>query len=197
MPDPKRLLLECKNKAMKLEHVHDTTSFWMAEMKTGHPRAQDFEPTGHGGSDPTGQNGIRPDRATHDEKTYNAAIMRAWKALDEALLIAGAYQNGVKPVRKDGDVGDIWCPLHAQFDVWEPIHKLGMCRPCYERRLKLREMGLELTVEEVRFHAHSRNGRWRVHRQDPTQPPSRLAALARLQLGTETLSAEQAAERLG
>jgi hypothetical protein len=174
------LLLEIQGQAGKLEAQHELALFWMAEMRNGHPKAQDFEPTGHGGSDPTSQNGTRDDYAHRDGKLYVQAIERAWKAMDAAVAISRRYQNGVKPERQPDDVQDVWCALHLQLDAHEPRYRNELCRPCAERKYATGDFP---TLDDVRYHAS--HGRWPRNRVDPKNV--HVARLERLQLGTNAL----------
>jgi hypothetical protein len=189
MPDrTQRLLLECQGFAGRLEATHETTLFWLAEMLQGHPRAQDFEPTGHGGSDPTAVNGTRTDSAALDGKEYVKAIERAWKALDTAAAISRRYQQGIKPERKQDDVQDVWCALHLLHDAYEPRYRNELCRPCAERKYQTGDFPSKDDVAH-----HIRKGRWPTTRVDPK---THIASVSRLTLGTGALTAEQAAEKL-
>lgn len=190
--DAARLLRQIQGFAATLEADDENTRFWMAELKPGHPRAQDFEPTGHGGSDPTALNGLEPDRARDDEKAYRAHIRKAWKELVRALDVSKRYRTAIRPERQPSDVHDIWCVLHLQAGENYPRHRGELCRPCVERRTYLNKHGLgELTIEQVRHHANPANkGRWPTRRIDPTALPSKreyIAGLDNLMAGAATL----------
>lgn len=180
-----RLLLECQGFAGKLEANHEMCVYWMHEMLAGHPKAQDFEPTGHGGSDPTALSGTRDDRASRDSKDYARNIERARQALVDALGIASRYQNGERPA--PGDIDDVWCVMHLKHEVHNPRYRGELCRPCYERNKYQLENGMgDLMDEQVKHHANpTNNGRWPRQRIDPKSV--HVARLERLQLGTAAM----------
>lgn len=196
MADPiPRLLLQMQGWTASLEANHEDTMEMLALQLRGHPRAQDFEPTGHGGSDPTSVNGTMADRAAHDGKRYIAAIQRAWKSLREADDIAHDYCAAVPPIRKQGDIQDVWCVLHLEREAMEPRAHLDLCDPCY--RFKATR-GRYPTPQEVDYQI-THYGRWPTQRVDPTKPrpdPMRLASVERLQLHTAALTGEEAADVL-
>lgn len=150
----------------------------MAELLNGHPRAQDFEPTGHGGSDPTAVNGVRADSAAFDGKRARRLAERIWRDADELNSLLRKYQTASKPARKDDDVEDVWCVLHRQLDAYEPRYRNELCRPCAERKYQTGDFP---TLDDVRY--HTKNGRWPRQRIDPKQP-------------RQTLTAEEAAARI-
>jgi hypothetical protein len=177
-----RLLLEIQGQAGKLEAQHELALFWMAEMRNGHPKAQDFEPTGHGGSDPTSQNGTRDDYAHRDGKLYVQAIERAWKAMDAAAAISRRYQNGI-PLAT-GPIEDEFCVMHYKHEKTFLRYRGTLCRRCYERRGELAKQGLELTDADVEYDA--KWGKWpRGQLIDPKSV--HVARLERLALGTTAL----------
>lgn len=189
--DTAKLLRQIQGFAVTLEADDDDAIFWMTQLLPGHPRAQDFEPSGHGGSDPTATNGLLPDSARDDARAYRGHIKRAWKELAKALDVSKRYRTAVRPERQANDVADIWCVLHLQADATYPRYRGELCRPCVERRTFLNKHGLgELTLEQVRHHANpSNNGRWPKQRIDPKQPKREyIAGLANLQAGAATLT---------
>lgn len=173
MPDPTlRLLLEGQGFGASAEAHHDEVMMWMASGLNGHPRAQDFEPTGHGGSDPTAVNGQRPDRAAADGKAYVSAAKRYWAAGRELDDISRRWRTAIRP--SPGPVDEEFCFMHYKYEKTALVYRIRLCRPCYDRRGDLAKQGLELTDEEVRYHATW--GKWpkgqrvdpKAHRQ-PTQ----------------------------
>ena len=170
MSDTKRLILEGQGFGGSAEAFHDEAMRNMALQLNGHPRAQDFEPTGHGGSDPTAMAGTMADRAAMDGKAYTAAAKRYWSAGRELDAIARRYRNGVRPERQPEDPQDVWCVLHFKFDAHEPRYRGQLCRPCYEQQGRLREREQrELSDDDVRFHA--RYDKWPRKATDPKQRP--------------------------
>lgn len=206
----RRLLVDIQGFAGQLESNHETAMFWLAQRLNGHPRAQDFEPTGHGGSDPTLLYGTSEDHAADDGKQYVSLIGRAWRNIHDAQTQAGkqyvlliqrcwrnldnahaiSMRNQPAKRKKPQTDEDIWCELHLQAGAREPIHRGRLCQPCYRRRKYLAERGLELTAEMVAYHARHQ-GKWPSLRVDP-----RIASVDRLRYGTQALTSEQAAEYL-
>lgn len=178
MADPKRLLTEILGWAESALAYHDEVMANLALERAGHPKAQDFEPTGHGGSDPTALNGTTPDWAVQEGKRYVAQLERAQRAMSEAVSISWRHRNGQRPERRDDDVEDVWCVLHRQLDAYEPRYRNELCRPCAERKYQTGDFP---TLDDVRY--HTKNGRWPRQRIDPKQP-------------RQTLTAEEAAARI-
>lgn len=162
MSDTKRLLLEGQGFGASAEALHDEAMRNMALQLNGHPRAQDFEPTGHGGSDPTALNGTMSDRAALDGKAYTAAAKRYWTAGRELDAIARRYRNGVRPERQPDDPQDVWCALHLELDAHEPRYRNELCRPCAERKYQTGDFP---TLDDIRY--HMRHGRWPRKLIDP------------------------------
>jgi hypothetical protein len=185
MADPQRLLKEIIGWASSVEASHDEVMRNLALERAGHPRAQDFEPSGQGGSDPTSVNGILPDRAVQEGKRYIAAIERAQKAIREADDISHRHRNGIRPVRQPEDPQDVWCVLHLELDAHEPRYRNELCRSCAERKYQTGDFP---TLDDVRHHIKS--GRWPRNRIDPKLPPKRvyIAGLENLQAGAATLT---------
>lgn len=170
MPDP---LLKASQQiglmaAVVTARLEDTLEM-IALHRNGHPRAQDFEPTGHGGSDPTSVNGSRPDKAVKDGRDLRASITRAHKEMVKALDFCDEYRKAIRPERSPEPTSDDWCQLHLQADVYNPRYRGVLCRPCVERTTYMNQNGLgELTLEQVRYHADPANmGRWPRNRIDP------------------------------
>lgn len=180
MADPKRLLAESQGKLASSEALWDNAVYWMAELLNGHPRAQDFEPTGHGGSDPTSQNGTRPDSAAADGKRTRRLAERIWRDTDELLLTLRRYQPAIRPERKPEDLEELWCVIHLQLGYPEPRAHLDLCSPCY--KYKSNHNGQYPTVEDVHYYI-THYGQWPKRRVDPKQHSG-------------PLTAEQAAERI-
>lgn len=197
MSDPiPHLLRQIQGWAAALEANWDETVGWLNDLRPGHPRAQDFEPTGHGGSDPTASNGIRPDVAALDRKDIENGIRAAWRGIDAAHSRAKRYQNAERPKAKEADLSDLWCVIHWQLGYPEPRAHLDLCDPCY--RYKVNHNGEYPTKGDVEYYiAHY--GKWPSKRIDPTKPQVdvvRIAGASRLALGTESMTAEQAASVL-
>ena len=184
MADPKRLYVEILGWATGGEAFHDEVMRNLALQRPGHPKAQDFEPTGHGGSDPTALNGTNDtDWAVKEGKRYVASLERAHRAMSDVMAISWRHRNGVRPERKESDVEDVWCVLHLQLDAHEPRYRNELCRPCAERKYQTGDFP---TLDDVRY--HTAHGRWPRQRVDPKQPPTRrIAGLANLQEGAATL----------
>lgn len=187
MADPMRLLAEIQGWAVAVEAHHDEVMRNLALERAGHPRAQDFEPTGHGGSDPTSVNGTRPDTAVAEGKRYIGAIERAQKAMREADDISYRHRNGIRPERQPDDAQDVWCVLHLELDAHEPRYRNELCRPCAERKYATGDFP---SLADVRWHIV--HGRWPRQRVDPTKP-QRIAGADRLVLGAEAITADTAA----
>lgn len=187
MADPMRLLKDIQGWAAALEAHHDEVMRNLALLRAGHPKAQDFEPTGHGGSDPTSLHGISPDEAVKQGKAYIAGIERAHTELGKSMKVSWGNRNGVRPERKPDDVQDVWCVLHLELDCHEPRYRNDLCRPCSERKYLTGDFP---TLDDVRY--HSTHGRWPRQRIDPTAPPKpvtrRIAGLENLQDGLATLT---------
>lgn len=188
MSDLPLLLRQIQGWAASCETHHDDVLEMMALLRAGHPRAQDFDPTGHGGSDPTSANGIRPDNAVRDGKAYVKAIERAWTAMREVDGLSHHYRDAVRPVRQPDDPQDVWCVLHLQLDAHEPRYRNDLCRPCAERKYQTGDFP---TLDDVRY--HTVHARWPRTRVDPKAPPTRIASVERLQLHTEAINADEAA----
>ncbi len=173
-----RLLLEIQGFAGSLEAGHVETLRMLALQLDGHPKAQDFEPSGHGGGEARSplrfdkQGWPQPDSQAEGKK-YTKAIQRAWEALREADDIRRRNMKAERQKATEAGVDDIWCHMHRKFEVYNPIETGGLCRPCYERRGVLAKMGLELTHAEVQHHSDWRNhGRWPKHLVDSSKPGS-------------------------
>lgn len=181
-----RLLLECQGFAASLEASHTDTLRMLALQLQGHPRAQDFEPTGHGGSDPTSVNGILPDNAALDGKRYTKAIERAWKALREADDIR-RRQIPVDPPKLDpNDVRLEYCVLHWELEKVDGTtvrYRSDLCESCYRRKC---DTGDYPTLADVAY--KERTYRWPKRLIDPKNPPPPTR--------TKPLTAEEAAEVL-
>ena len=197
MADLVRYLRDIQGWAASLEVSNSDTLQMLADMRRGHPKAQDFEPTGHGGSDPTALNGAKTDRfgnlvgdpAVLDGKRYTAAIKRAHDALREAEDIRYRYRRAVKPERKADDLDDVWCVIHWQLGYPEPHAHLDLCSSCY--KFKANHNGEYPTKEDVEYYI-THYGRWPAQRIDPKNPVApmktrRIAGLENLQDGLATL----------
>ena len=189
MADLTRYLRDIQGWAASLEVSNSDTLEMLALLRRGHPRAQDFEPTGHGGSDPTAMNGTLPDNAVLEGKRYDKAIRRAWEALREAEDIAHRYRHAIKPERKQDDLDDVWCVIHWQLGYPEPRAHLDLCSACY--RYKANHNGEYPTKEDVEYYI-THYQRWPAQRIDPKNPVApmktrRIAGLENLQDGLATL----------
>lgn len=185
MPDPKRLFVEIIGWASSSEAHHDEVMRNLALERIGHPKAQDFEPTGHGGSDPTAVAGTDKDWAIQEGKRYIAALERAQRAMREVADISWRHRNGVRPERQPEDADDVWCALHREIDAYEPRYRNELCRPCSERKYQTGDFP---SLDDVRHHL--KTGRWPRQRIDPK---THVASLSRLQLGTEAINGAEAA----
>lgn len=191
-----RLILDCDTFVQELVLHNDTALHWMDELRAGHPRAQDFEPTGHGGSDPTAISGTSPDTATADKKAYEADAERAWKALSNMVGISRTYRTATvpKPKKSGGAPLEEFCTMHLKFEVYNERERGELCKACVERRTWLNREGLgELTIEQVAHHADPINmGRWPRMSRDPkalpAPKPRHIAGLANLREGLATLT---------
>lgn len=185
-----RLILETQGFLGSAEANYPTAIRNMALELNGHPRAQDFEPTGHGGSDPTSQSGILPDSAALDGKRVTKLTQQLWtlsRELDDTLR---RHLNGVRPHKEESGINDRteWCVLHLELDFYEPRYRNDLCRPCSERKY---QTGDYPTLQDVQYHAQ--HARWP---RKPVDPKQHVASLTRLQLGTEAITGEEAAEKM-
>lgn len=205
MGDPMpRLLRQIIGFATSLEAHHDEVMENLAEMRPGHPRAQDFEPTGHGGSDPTAQNGIRPNGVVRDGRDYRQGIVNALDEIAAAMHISERYRDAQRPKRMPNDANEVManvCRMHARFEEWKDIEADGLCKACYRRQLWQREHGIgDLTHDQVAYYVDPANkGRWpkvRAHETQPRVDVMRIASVERLALHAKAMTAEQAAAAL-
>ncbi len=177
-----------------MEANHTDTLRMLALQLNGHPRAQDFEPTGHGGSDPTAISGTVNDSAAQDGKRYTRAIERAWNALREADDIRRHQTAAEIPKTDPHDLRLHYCTLHWRLEIVNATterYRLDLCRSCYERKLTV---GDYPTLDDVRYH-HS-HGRWPRKLVDPkTHVPNmstrRIAGLDNLIEGATTIQEAQ------
>ena len=151
--------------ATSMEAHHQQVMENAADMRPGHPRAQDFEPTGHGGSDPTAQNAIRPNTVVRDMHNYRQGILNALDEVARSMGISERYRDAQRPKRMPADANEVLanvCRMHARFDEYRDIEAAGLCKACYRRQLWQRENGFgDLTVEQVGYYCDPTNmGRW-------------------------------------
>lgn len=163
MPDP---LLKASQQiglmaAVVTARLEDTLEM-IALHRNGHPRAQDFEPTGHGGSDPTSVNGSRPDKAVKDGRDLRASITRAHKEMVKALDFCDEYRKAIRPERSPEPVLEDWCVLHLQAGSMEPRAHLDLCDPCYRYQVTHGHPPTKADVE----HYITYMGRWPRQRWD-------------------------------
>ena len=194
-----RLIRQTIGFATSVEAYHEEAEELMHLEQKGHPKAQDFEPTGHGGSDPTAQNGTMPDTAARDLRAYHDHIERAWVEMCAADDISRRYRRAVRPKRMPADANEVLanvCRMHARFDEYRDIEAAGLCKACYRRQLWQRENGFgDLTVEQVGYYCDPTNmGRWpkmHAHQAKPrvdVMRVRRIAGLENLQDGLATLT---------
>lgn len=205
MTDPQAVFPDV---AKRWEFVADNwgeANQWIALRVHGHPRAQDFEPTGHGGSDPTGQSGLLGDQAAQLGKELRRRLKRVFE--DVCYLEARVAENlhAERPKFNPEDP-DEYCRNHLQLDEYVYRYRGDKCRPCYERTLWLRDnrFGDEISSDDLRYHRS--HGRW--PRKTGTSQPApmrqplpdkpnvdvvRIAGTERLALQVTAMDAAQAA----
>lgn len=158
-----RLLLQGQGFGASMEaHLDDVLAMLALQLR-GHPKAQDFEPTGHGGSDPTAVNGAMHDRAAKDGRALRAAIERYWTSACEFDDIRKLYLPAKRPAKPDGPDRHDWCVLHLEAGYMEPRAHLDLCEPCYRYKST---HGRYPTSDEVTYYA-THYGRWPTQRIDP------------------------------
>jgi len=181
-----RLLREIQGFAASMEANYTEAMRNLALEMNGHPKAQDFEPTGHGGSDPTSVAGTVPDTAALEGKRVNRVIEAMWRAGREGDEIVRRHLNGVRPEALPLDDRSNWCVLHLELDAHEPRYRNDLCRPCSERKY---QTGDYPSLDDIRY--HTVHARWPRKAEDPKAPPKpkprHIAGLENLQDGLATL----------
>lgn len=123
--------------------------------KNGHPRAASYTPSepalrepeagvpewpegipGPSRSDPTGEAGIRPDRAAADHHTFAKAIRAARVELDKAARVASRYvtRSATDKERREMEEANTdkpGCYTHAKAGLWAQADRAGQCDACY------------------------------------------------------------------
>lgn len=173
MTDPRQPYLDIAGFAASAE-ANVTQARQMLDLRrNGWPRAQDFEPSGKGGSDPTGVNGTLRDDAANTIAELDRRTKRVWH---DMLWIDTTLRANLKAVRPDFDASDPneYCRVHlTELDEYVYRDVGDLCRSCYERMLVLRKSNRPevITADDLRHHA--RKGRWPMKAVDPKQPSTR------------------------
>lgn len=197
MADPQAVFSDVRKRWDFCGENWDEANQWIALRVHGHPRAQDFEPTGHGGSDPTGQAGLLPkDQAAQLGKELRRRLKRIF---DDVCFIEARIAENLHAERPkfDPEDPDEYCRNHLQLDEYVYRHRGDKCRPCYERTLWLRDNRFadDITIDDLRYHRS--HGRWPRKTVDLSQPAPmrqplpkerRIAGLENLQDGLATLT---------
>lgn len=157
--------------------IAHSEAFWDEANKNaalelnGHPKAQDFEPKGGGGtSDPTGANGIRPDRAASAGRRMRYHLEQIWIHAEALMIDVDKLRNAKRPEYLS-TVDDENCVLHREaghFSI-KAAHSNQVCTPCYNFN---RSRGRFPTSEEI-DHFETYAGRWPKERVDPKNPYSK------------------------
>lgn len=190
-----RLLLEVQGFAASLEAGHVETLRMLALQLDGHPKAQDFEPSGHGGGE--ARSPLRFDKqgwpqadSQAEGKKYTKAIQRAWEALREAddirrrQLKAERSQEPLDP----SDPNE-WCVLHLEIGDYAPRYRMDLCRPCAERKYQTGDYPSKADIRH-----HTMHGRWPRKAEDPDSPTFRTAGQPRESVGRRIAGLENLVE---
>ena len=218
MADPQAVFDDVRKRWKFCEEHWDEANQWIALRVQGHPRAQDFEPTGHGGSDPTAMAATMTDRNGNligdDAATVGKELRRRLRRVfEDVCYIESRIAENIHAERPKFDPTDPneYCRNHLQLDEYVYRHRGDKCRSCYDRTLWLRDNRFpdDIGLDDLRYHRS--HGRWPRKTADvsqpapmrqplppPKQPPApkpastHVARLERLQLGTEALPAPEA-----
>ncbi len=171
MADPKVVLPDALKRLEFCVHNIEEALFWMAQQVVGHPKAQDFEPTGHGGSDPTGVAGTLQggDRAAATGKELHRRMRRLYDEVCWMERTVAANLGAERPKFDPTDPNE-YCRMHLLLDEYLYRYRGDRCRSCYERVLTLRDNGLpdDITLDDLRH--HQRVGQWPRKAVDPKAP---------------------------
>lgn len=162
-------------------HDHDGRGL-LARIRlgqNGHPRSASYEPSttrnadpepSHDWpdgipaptrSDPTGEAGIRPDRAANDLNEFARLAGTLQRTTARMIRIANAYTPrpptlaDQRALERANAVPDPGCTSCARTEAakgvtrWEPIHRGDLCRWCYDWQ---RSHGEAPTVAQLRDH---------------------------------------------
>lgn len=204
MTDPKAVFPDVRRRWDFCEKNWGEANQWIALRVNGHPRAQDFEPTAHTGSDPTALAGTRDDNAATIGKELRRRMKRIFE--DVCYIEARIAENlHAERPKFDPEDPEEYCRLHLQIDEYAYRHRGDKCRPCYERTLWLRDNRFsdDITVDDLKYHRS--HGRW-PRKTAGTQPaPMRqplpktnsqgrayIATTEALVAGAETLEPKEA-----
>jgi len=149
----------------------DEAMTWLQLQRVGYPRAQDFEPTGHARSDPTGTAGTLKggDRAAATLEEFRRRMNRAFEAICWMEATIAKNLHAERPKFDPTDPAE-YCRMHLQLDEYLYRYRGDRCRSCYDRVLALRDNGLpdDITVEDLRYHRG--HLRWPARAVDPKAP---------------------------
>ena len=195
MADPQQVFIDVAKRWAWSGDNWGEANQWIALRVAGHPRAQDFEPTGHGGSDPTAQNGILKDDAAQIGRELRRRMKRVF---DDVCWIEARIAENLHAERPKFDPTDPdeYCRKHLELDEYVYRYRGDKCRPCYERTLWLRDNAFpdDIALDDLRYHRS--HGRWPRKTASPQPAPMRqplpkerrIAGLENLQDGLATLS---------